>query len=37
MMREIVEAVKQALPSAVARPGGVLHHVLAELRGEDCG
>ena len=24
MMREIVEAVKQVLPSAVARPGGVL-------------
>jgi hypothetical protein len=33
MMREIVEAVKQAIPEAAsAPPGDVLQHVLAKLR-----
>jgi hypothetical protein len=33
MMREIVEAVKQAIPDASSQPpGAVLQHVLAKLR-----
>jgi hypothetical protein len=38
MMREIVEAVKQAIPDAAsAAPSAVLQYVLAKLQGEDCG
>ena len=34
VMREIVEAVRQALPDAAdRRPGAVLEHVLTALRG----
>ena len=37
MMREIVEAVKQAIPDASSQPpGAVLEHVLDALRHADA-